>query len=86
MLRAGDLMQTELPDASARTTPIREAGLAMARADYDLVPVVDDDGALSESSTDRALARRYIRESRRDLELREATYVQAVVDVLEGSC
>ena len=36
----------------------------MAREDLDLVPIVDDDGALAGVMTERALARRYIRESR----------------------
>ena len=46
MLRACDVMQTELPDAPGSDEPIREAGLAMARAELELVPVVDEDGAL----------------------------------------
>ena len=36
----------------------------MAREDLDLCPIVDDDGALAGVMTERALARRYIRESR----------------------
>ncbi|HWK15974.1 MAG TPA: putative manganese-dependent inorganic diphosphatase, partial [Solirubrobacteraceae bacterium] len=46
---------------------------------------VDDDGALVGVVTERALARRYIRESRQTSTLQEApTYVRAVADVLEG--
>ncbi len=42
-------------------------------------------GALSGVLTERALARRYIRETRRTSTLEEApTYVSAIVDVLEG--
>jgi manganese-dependent inorganic pyrophosphatase len=83
MLRVGDLMQTAFPKIG-QDDPVREAGLAMARANYDLVPVVDADGLLVGVVTTRALARRYIRESRDTSTLREATYVRAVADVLEG--
>ncbi|MDQ6606510.1 MAG: putative manganese-dependent inorganic diphosphatase [Actinomycetota bacterium] len=85
MLRASDVMQTEFP-VIGENEPIREAGIAMARANLDLVPLVDDDGALTGIVSERALARRYIRESRQTSTLREApTYVQAVVGVLEGT-
>jgi manganese-dependent inorganic pyrophosphatase len=84
MLRARDLMQSKFP-ITGQDEPIREAGLAMARADLDLVPVVDEDGALTGVVTERALARRFIRESRQTSSLQDApTYVHAVVSVLEG--
>jgi manganese-dependent inorganic pyrophosphatase len=84
MLRARDLMQAKFP-ITGQDEPIREAGLAMARADLDLVPVVDEDGALTGVVTERALARRFIRESRQTSSLQDApTYVNAVVSVLEG--
>ena len=84
MLRASDVWQTSFP-ITRQDEPIREAGLAMARANLDLVPIVDDDGALVGVVTERALARRYIRESRQTSTLEEApTYVRAVADVLEG--
>jgi manganese-dependent inorganic pyrophosphatase len=84
MLRASDVWQTTFP-ITRQDEPIREAGLAMARANLDLVPIVDEDGALVGVVTERALARRYIRESRQTSTLQEApTYVQAVADVLEG--
>ncbi len=84
MLRARDLMQPQFP-VTGQDEPIREAGLAMARADLDLVPVVDEDGALTGVVTERALARRFIRESRQTSSLQDApTYVHAVVSVLEG--
>ena len=41
----------------------------MSRQDLDLVPIVDDAGALAGVMTERALARRYIRESREPSEL-----------------
>jgi manganese-dependent inorganic pyrophosphatase len=84
MLRACDVMQTRFP-ITGQDEPIREAGLAMARADLDLVPIVDEEGALAGVVTERALAHRYIRESRQTSTLKEApTYVSAVVSVLEG--
>jgi manganese-dependent inorganic pyrophosphatase len=84
LLRACDVMQTTFPVAG-QDEPIRAAGLAMSRAGLDLVPIVDDDGALTGVVTERALARRYIRETRQTSTLQDApTRVQAVVDVLEG--
>ncbi len=84
MPRARDIMQTSFP-VTGEDAPIREAGLAMARADLELVPIVDEHGALSGVLTERVLARRYIRESRRTSTLEDApTYVSAVVRVLEG--
>ncbi len=84
MPRARDVMQPSFP-VTGQDEPIREAGLAMAKADLELVPVVDEHGALAGVLTERALARRYIRESRRTSTLEEApTYVSAVVAVLEG--
>jgi manganese-dependent inorganic pyrophosphatase len=82
-LRAGDLMQTEFPCIS-EVDPIREAGLAIDHTDYDLVPVLDGDGVLVGIITTRALARRYVRESRAHSTLREATYLHAVAEVLNG--
>lgn len=82
-LRAEDLMQTEFPCMN-HNDPIREAGLAIDHTDYDLVPVVDDEGILIGIITNRSLARRYVRESRASSSLREATRVRAVVDVLDG--
>jgi manganese-dependent inorganic pyrophosphatase len=84
MLRASDVMQTDFP-VIGEDSPIREAGLAMARANLDLVPLVDDDGSLTGIVSERALARRYIRETRHTSTLRETpTFVHAIVDVLEG--
>ncbi len=84
LLRAQDVMQTEFPSTGCEE-PVRVAGLAMARAELDLVPIVDDDGALSGVVSERALARRYIRETRQTSTLREtSTRLAAIVDVLEG--
>jgi len=85
MLRASDVMQKEFPIAR-QDEPIREAGLAMARANLDLVPIVNDDGGLVGVVDERVLARRYIRESRQTSTLQDApTFVGAIVEVLEGT-
>jgi manganese-dependent inorganic pyrophosphatase len=84
MVRAYDVMQKNFPIAN-ESAPIREAGLAMARAGLELVPVVDADGALAGVVTERSLAHRYIRETRETSTLQDApTQVGAIVDVLEG--
>jgi manganese-dependent inorganic pyrophosphatase len=83
MLRAMDVMSTDFP-CIKEDDPVREAGLAMRDADAELIPVVNAAGVLSGVVTTRALARRYIRESRESSKLREATYVHAVTSVLEG--
>jgi manganese-dependent inorganic pyrophosphatase len=84
MLRVCDVMRSDFPVAR-HTDPIRAAGLAMARASLDLVPIVDDDGALVGVVTERELARRFIRESRDTSTLEDApTPVSAVVDVVDG--
>jgi manganese-dependent inorganic pyrophosphatase len=84
MLRARDVMQKKFP-VTRQDEPVREAGLAMGKAGLELVPIVDDDGALVGVLTERALARRYIRDSLRTSTLEEApTFISAVVSVLEG--
>jgi len=85
LLRASDVMQTDFPIAR-QDEPIRDAGLAMARANLDLVPIVDEQGGLVGIVDERVLARRYIRESRQTSTLKDApTFVGAIVDVLEGT-
>jgi manganese-dependent inorganic pyrophosphatase len=84
MLRARDVMQTSFP-ITRQDEPVREGGLAMAKADLELVPIVDDEGSLTGVLTERALARRYVRDSLRTSTLEEApTFLSAVVSVLEG--
>jgi manganese-dependent inorganic pyrophosphatase len=53
-------------------------------APKDVVPIVDDDGVLRGVLTERALARRYIRESREASRLDAPTLVASIVSVLEG--
>lgn len=62
MLRARDVMRTEFPSAS-HLAPLRDVGLAMAKAESEVMPIVDDEGHLCGVVTERDLARRYIRES-----------------------
>jgi manganese-dependent inorganic pyrophosphatase len=84
MLRAGDVMQESFP-VGRQDEPVREAGRAMAKADLELVPIVDDNGALTGVLTERALARRYVRDSQRTSTLEEApTHLSALVTVLDG--
>jgi manganese-dependent inorganic pyrophosphatase len=84
LVRACDVMHSDFP-VIGQDEPIRQAGIALSRAELELVPVVDESGALSGVVTERALARRYIRESRHTSTLREApTYVHAIVEVLDG--
>lgn len=84
LLRVRDVMQHEFPVADERE-PIRQVGLTMAREDSDLVLVIDGSGALAGVVSERALARRYIRESRETSSLVDSpTAVSAVVEVLEG--
>jgi manganese-dependent inorganic pyrophosphatase len=59
--------------------------MAMARANLDLVPIVDDDGVLVGVVTERELARRFIRETRQTSSLEDApTLVRAIADVVGG--
>jgi manganese-dependent inorganic pyrophosphatase len=84
-LRACDVMVTTFP-VSGEDEPIRDAGLAMVRADLELVPIVDRDGALVGVLTERALARRYVRESRQTSTLEDApTSVRAVAEAVQGT-
>jgi manganese-dependent inorganic pyrophosphatase len=83
MLRVGDVMRREFPLAD-EGRPVREVGRMMARENLDLVPIVAEDGALAGVMTERALAQRYIRESRKPSELDAPTSVSAIARVLEG--
>ncbi len=83
LLRVRDVMQGRFPLAR-HGEPVRQVGLIMARDDVDLVPVVDDDGRLAGVMTERALARRYVRESREASRLDAPTAIGAIAGVLEG--
>jgi manganese-dependent inorganic pyrophosphatase len=83
MLRVRDVMRKDFPKA-VDGEPVREVGLLMSHHDLDLVPIVDDKDELAGVMTERALARRYIRESREPSELDAPTTVGAIARVLEG--
>ena len=82
-LRVRDVMREQFPLATDNEA-VRHVGRLMARENTDLVPIVDDGGLLAGVMTERALARRYIRESRRASQLDAPTWVSAIVEVLEG--
>jgi manganese-dependent inorganic pyrophosphatase len=81
-LRVRDVMRTSFAIASA-SDPVRTVGLLMAPKD--VVPIVGDDGVLLGVLTERALARRYIRESRDASRLDVATPLRSIIEVLEGA-
>ena len=83
LLRVRDVMRGDFRTAH-QAEPVRQVGLAMAREGLDVVPVIDDDGALVGVMTERALARRYIRESREASHLDAPTKISAIADVLDG--
>jgi manganese-dependent inorganic pyrophosphatase len=82
-LRVRDVMRERFPLATD-SEAVRHVGRLMAREDEDVVPIVDDSGVLAGVMTERALARRYIRETRRASRLDAPTWVSAIVEVLEG--
>jgi manganese-dependent inorganic pyrophosphatase len=82
-LRVRDVMRLRFPVARC-DAPVREVGLIMAGEELELVPIVDEDGALAGVITERALARRYVRESQGASQLDSPTAVGAIVDVLQG--
>jgi manganese-dependent inorganic pyrophosphatase len=83
LLRVCDVMRESFPTARD-DEPVREVGFTMAREHLDLVPVVDAEGDLVGVMTERALARRYIRESREASRLDAPTKVAAIASVLQG--
>jgi manganese-dependent inorganic pyrophosphatase len=84
MLRVSDVMREGFP-AAHEGEPVRAVGQAMAGGGLDVMPVVDDTGALVGVMTERALARRFVRESREASSLVDSpATVRAVVGVLEG--
>lgn len=83
-LRVRDVMRESFPVARD-DEPVRSVGLTMARENLDIVPIVDSDSRLIGVMTERALAHRYIRESRKTSTLVDApTTVGKIVEVLDG--
>ena len=84
LLRVRDVMRDEFP-AARDDEPVREVGLTMAREGLDLLPVVNGEGCLVGVMTERALARRYVRESREASRLDAETTAAAITAVLDGT-
>jgi manganese-dependent inorganic pyrophosphatase len=84
LLRVRDVMDTDF-SVARQDEPVRQVGLLMARQDTELIPIVEADGTLAGVVTERALARRYIRESRETSSLVDTpTAVSAIVEQLDG--
>ncbi len=84
MLRVRDVMQQDFYAAGVDDA-VREVGLTMAQDKLDVVPIVDHDGKLVGVMTERALARRYIRESREASSLVDTpTRVSAIASAVSG--
>src|SRR4051795_8185248 len=83
LLRVRDVMSERFPFAGPGE-PVRHVGLIMARDEVDLVPIVDDDRRLAGVMTERALARRYVRESREASRLPAPPPPRAVAGVPGG--
>jgi manganese-dependent inorganic pyrophosphatase len=84
MLRVRDVMQQDFYAAGIEDS-VREVGLTMAQDKLDVVPIVDHEGRLAGVMTERALARRYIRESREASTLVDApTRVSAIAAAVSG--
>ena len=83
-LRARDVMHQQYTTAH-QDTPIREVGLAMSTENVDLVPILDDDGALVGLVTEKGLAHRYIRESQGASDFSDRPVgIGAIVKTLDG--
>jgi len=83
-LRARDVMHQAFTTAT-QDTPIRDVGLTMARENVDLVPVLDDAGALVGLVTEKGLAHRYIRESQGVSDFSERPVsIRAIVQTVAG--
>ncbi|MCW3001286.1 MAG: putative manganese-dependent inorganic diphosphatase [Conexibacter sp.] len=84
MLRVRDVMQQDFYAAGVDDA-VREVGLTMAQDRLDVVPIVDHDGRMAGVMTERALARRYIRESREASTLVDTpTRVSAIAAAVSG--
>ena len=84
MLRARDVMRPTFA-AADHNASLRDVGLAMAKGDLDLIPIVDDDGAIAGQVTARDLARRYMKESGEPSSFADRPVsVDLIVEVLGG--
>ncbi|HWH15335.1 MAG TPA: putative manganese-dependent inorganic diphosphatase [Miltoncostaeaceae bacterium] len=84
MLRAGDVMTDGVLSAHQEAS-LRDVGVRMAKADVDLMPIVDDDGCLVGMITARDLARRYVKETGEPSSFADRPVsVDLIVEVLGG--
>lgn len=84
MLRVSDVMQPECPSVS-HDASLRDVGLAMAQGDVDMIPIVDDAGALTGMLTSRDLARRYVKETGEPSSFADRPVSpELIVEVLKG--
>jgi manganese-dependent inorganic pyrophosphatase len=84
MLRACDVMRPEVQTANHNDS-LRDVGVAMARDDADMIPIVDDDGVLVGMLTARDLARRYVKETGEPSSFADRPVsVDLIVEVLGG--
>jgi manganese-dependent inorganic pyrophosphatase len=84
MLRARDVMRPTFA-AADHNASLHDVGLAMAKGDLDLIPIVDDDGAIAGQVTARDLARRYVKESGEPSSFADRPVsVDLIVEVLGG--
>ena len=83
-LRAKDVMRTDHPTAN-HDESLRDVGIAMAKGDVDIIPIVDDAGAVTGILTARDLARRYIKESSEPSSFADRpASIDLIVEVLGG--
>ena len=82
-LRAGDVMRERFPVARTET-PLRDVGRVMVEEGFHVLPLVDADGVLTGVLTERALARRYVRDADEVPRLLGPTRIGTITDVLEG--
>src|SRR5690349_19991751 len=84
MLRVRDVMQQDFYAAGVGD-PIRDVGLTMSQDKLEPVPIVEHAGKLDRVPPDRALARRYIRESREASSLVDTpTRISAISAAVSG--
>jgi manganese-dependent inorganic pyrophosphatase len=84
-LRARDVMRRDFPTAG-HTDSLRDVGRSMAQSDLDLIPIVDDDGAVAGILTARDLARRYVKESGEPSSFADRpASAELIVEVLGGT-
>ena len=82
-LRVREVLRTDFPVVE-QDTPVRVAGRLMMSNGLELLPVVDGRGRLAGVLTERALARRYVRETHEVPHLLAPTLVATMAEALDG--